>query len=195
MDEKRLVKTSKMLARILRHDPGRIGIELDEGGWVAVATLLAALARRGNPLSREQLDHVVATNNKQRFAYSEDGSRIRASQGHTIAVDLGLTAVEPPPVLFHGTGQQSVAAIMREGLRPMSRQDVHLSADVETAVKVGSRHGRPAVLRVDAAGLAATGHEFRRSANGVWLTDTVPPAFLSRHGLSRHGLAPVSSTG
>ncbi|TQF02937.1 RNA 2'-phosphotransferase [Kitasatospora acidiphila] len=181
MDEHRLVKTSKMLAKILRHDPDRIGIELDGGGWVSVDILLAALARKGNRLTREQLDHVVANNNKKRFAYSEDGTRIRASQGHTIEVDLGLEAVPPPAVLYHGTAEPSVAAIFREGLRPMRRQDVHLSADVETATRVGARHGRPVVLRVDAAGLAAAGHLFRRSANGVWLTDTVPPAFLSRH--------------
>ncbi|GAA1239250.1 RNA 2'-phosphotransferase [Kitasatospora nipponensis] len=181
MDEKRTVKTSKMLSRILRHDPGRIGVTLDEGGWVPVETLLTALTRCGNRLSRAELDHVVATNNKQRFAYSPDGLRIRANQGHTVEVDLGLAAAEPPAVLYHGTGHGSVAAIMHEGLRPMARQDVHLSADVETAVRVGARHGRPVVLAVDAAALAAAGHVFRVSANGVWLTDSVPPHHLTRH--------------
>ncbi|MDH6117416.1 RNA 2'-phosphotransferase [Kitasatospora sp. GAS204B] len=181
MDEKRLVKTSKRLSRILRHDPGAVGLTLDEGGWVPVDTLLAAFARSGNRLSRADLDLVVANNNKQRFAYSADGSRIRASQGHTVAVDLGLAATQPPPVLYHGTAERTLPVIFAEGLRPMSRQDVHLSADVETALKVGARHGRPVVLRVDAAGLAAAGHEFRISANGVWLTDTVPPDRLTRH--------------
>jgi putative RNA 2'-phosphotransferase len=180
LDEKRTVKTSKLLSRVLRHDPGAIGIALDEGGWVPVAELLAALARHGTRLTREQLDHVVATNNKQRFAVSADGLRIRASQGHSVAVDLGLAPVAPPAVLYHGTAERSTADIFREGLRPMGRQDVHLSADVETAVRVGSRHGRPVVLRVDAAGLAAAGQVFRRSDNGVWLTDAVPPAFLAR---------------
>jgi putative RNA 2'-phosphotransferase len=179
LDEIRLVKTSKMLSKILRHDPGRIGIELDEGGWVPVDTLLAALARKGTRLGRAELDHVVATNNKQRFAYSEDGRRIRASQGHTVEVDLGLPAVTPPAVLYHGTASRTVPLILAEGLRPMSRQDVHLSADRETAVRVGARHGRPVVLRVDAAALAAGGHAFRVSANGVWLTDAVPPGFLA----------------
>ncbi|GAA2152168.1 RNA 2'-phosphotransferase [Kitasatospora kazusensis] len=175
MDEKRTVKISKSLSRVLRHDPGRVGLTLDGAGWVAVDALLAALR-----LSRAELDHVVATNNKRRFAYSDDGLRIRASQGHTVAVDLGLAATEPPPVLFHGTAEQTVSAIFREGIRPMSRQDVHLSTDTETAVRVGSRHGRPAVLTVDAAAMAAAGHLFRVSANGVWLTDTVPPEYLHR---------------
>ncbi|GAA0697967.1 RNA 2'-phosphotransferase [Kitasatospora atroaurantiaca] len=179
MDEKRTVKTSKTLSRILRHDPGSAGITLDEAGWVRVDTLLAALARRGTRLSRAELDHVVETNNKRRFAYSEDGLSIRASQGHSVAVDLGLAATEPPPVLYHGTTGRALDAILQEGLRPMSRQDVHLSADTETAVRVGSRHGRPVVLVVDAAAMSAAGHVFRVSANGVWLTDTVAPEYLT----------------
>ncbi|MFI5534673.1 RNA 2'-phosphotransferase [Kitasatospora sp. NPDC051853] len=180
MDEKRTVRVSKTLSRVLRHDPASIGIALDEAGWVPVDTLLAALARKGTRITRDELDHVVANNNKKRFAYSEDGSAIRASQGHSVAVDLGLAAAEPPAVLYHGTTGTNLDAIFREGLRPMSRQDVHLSADTETAVRVGSRHGRPVVLTVDAAGLHAAGHEFRISANGVWLTDAVPPGYLGQ---------------
>ncbi|WP_225848540.1 RNA 2'-phosphotransferase [Streptomyces sp. HPF1205] len=180
MDEKRVVKVSKFLSLVLRHDPGRIGVTLDEGGWVDVDELIAACAARGRSFSRAELDHVVANNDKKRFALSGDGRRIRASQGHSIPVDLGLASVEPPAVLYHGTGAATVPVILREGLRPMSRQDVHLSADKETAIRVGARHGRPVVLEVDAAGLAATGHEFRLSANGVWLTDTVPPDRLRR---------------
>ncbi|MFJ1793797.1 RNA 2'-phosphotransferase [Kitasatospora griseola] len=180
MDEKHTVKTSKMLSRILRHDPGSVGVSLDAAGWVEVDTLLAALARHRRPLSRAQLDHVVATNNKRRFAYSEDGGSIRASQGHTVEVDLGLPATTPPDVLFHGTAERTLPYILAEGLRPMTRQDVHLSADTETAVRVGSRHGRPVVLEVDAAAMAAAGHEFRVSANGVWLTDAVPVPYLRR---------------
>ncbi len=176
MDEKRTVKISKSLSRVLRHDPGRVGLLMDEAGWVRVDQLLTALR-----LSRAELDHVVANNNKRRFAYSDDGLHIRASQGHTVAVDLGLAAAVPPPVLYHGTTGRSLDAIYREGLRPMSRQDVHLSADTETAVRVGSRHGRPVVLAVDAAAMAATGHVFRVSANGVWLTDSVAPGYLTLH--------------
>lgn len=180
MDEKRVVKVSKFLSLVLRHDPGRVGVTLDEGGWVDVDELIAACAARGRRFSRAELDHVVANNDKKRFALSGDGRRIRASQGHSIPVELGLAAVEPPAVLYHGTGAATVPVILREGLRPMSRQDVHLSADKETATRVGARHGRPVVLEVDAAGLAATGHEFRLSANGVWLTGTVPPDRLRR---------------
>ena len=180
MDEKRTVKTSKRLSRILRHDPASVGITLDEAGWVRVDVLLAALARRGGSLSRAELESVVETNNKRRFAFSDDGLSIRASQGHSVAVDLGLAAAVPPPVLYHGTATRSLDAILRDGLLPMSRQDVHLSADTETAARVGSRHGRPAVLTVDAAAMAAAGHEFRISANGVWLTDAVAPQYLSR---------------
>jgi putative RNA 2'-phosphotransferase len=178
MDEKRTVKASKFLSLVLRHRPERIGVTLDEGGWVDVDVLLAACAEHGRRLSRAELDHVVATNNKKRFGYSEDGRRIRANQGHTVEVDLGLAPAEPPAVLFHGTAAATVPLILRQGLLPMARRDVHLSADHETAVRVGSRHGRPVVLALDAAGLAATGHVFRVSANGVWLSGPVPPQWL-----------------
>lgn len=181
LDEKRTVKASKFLSLVLRHQPETIGITLDEAGWVDVDVLLAACAARGRGLSRAELDHVVATNNKARFAFSDDGRRIRASQGHSVTVELGLAAAVPPDVLFHGTASRTLPLILAEGLRPMSRQDVHLSADVETAVRVGSRHGRPVVLAVDARELAAEGHVFRVSANGVWLTDRVPPARLRQH--------------
>ncbi|MBM9510089.1 RNA 2'-phosphotransferase [Actinacidiphila acididurans] len=178
MDEKQVVKVSKFLSLVLRHNPGAVGVVLDEGGWVDVDELITACAARGRRFSRADLDHVVATNNKKRFAYSEDGRRIRASQGHSVTVDLGLPPATPPDVLFHGTAAASLPLILREGLRPMSRQDVHLSADMETAIRVGSRHGRPAVLEVDAAALVAAGHVFRVSANGMWLTDSVPPERL-----------------
>ncbi len=168
-------RLSRFLSLVLRHDPAAAGITLDEGGWVAVAELMAGCAAAGRPFSRAELDHVVAANDKQRFAFSADGLRIRASQGHSVAVDLGLADAEPPELLYHGTSTRTLPLVLREGLRPMSRQQVHLSADVATATRVGARHGRPAVLEVDAAGLAAAGHRFQVSANGVWLTDGVPP--------------------
>ena len=175
---KRLVKTSKFLSLVLRHDPARIGLTLDPAGWVDVSTLLTALAAHGRPLTRPELDHVVAENDKRRFAYDATGARIRASQGHTVQVDLGYTDSEPPVLLFHGTHPSALDAIWREGLRPMQRHAVHLSADAETATRVGARRGRPVVLTVDAARMAADGHRFRLSANGVWLTDLVPPQYL-----------------
>ena len=180
MDEKRLVRSSKMLSRILRHEPELVGITLDGSGWVRVEVLLDALAAKGRPLTRAELDHVVATNNKRRFGFSPDGLSIRANQGHTVAVRPRSTATVPPHVLYHGTADRHLASIFREGLRPMTRQDVHLSADTETATRVGARHGRPVVLTVNAAAMAAAGHEFRLSENGVWLTDAVPPQYLSR---------------
>jgi putative RNA 2'-phosphotransferase len=169
-----LVRTSKFLSKVLRHAPESVGLRLDEAGWADVDDLLAAAARAGVRLDRATLDRVVGENDKQRFALSADGTRIRASQGHSVRVELGLQPVEPPEVLFHGTAEGSVASIRREGLRPGRRTHVHLSADEATAVAVGRRHGRPVVLRVPAGQMHRAGHAFYRSDNGVWLTDAVP---------------------
>ena len=175
MDARRIVKVSKYLSRHLRHDPGRLGLELQPGGWVDVDELLAACAARRMAVSRVELEEVVARNDKARFAFDPAGTRIRASQGHSVPVDLGLEPVPPPERLFHGTSEGRVAAILREGLQPMGRHHVHLSPDAATARRVGARHGRPVVLEVAAGDLAAAGHVFLRSDNGVWLTDAVPP--------------------
>ncbi|MFI9250687.1 RNA 2'-phosphotransferase [Streptomyces sp. NPDC053069] len=175
-DERRTVKVSKYLSRHLRHQPEGIGLTLDPGGWVEIDTLIAAAAAHGFRFTREELDHVVATNDKQRFAI--EGTRIRASQGHSIDVDLGLPPATPPPYLYHGTVARNLDAIRATGLRPMSRHDVHLSADRETATRVGARRGRPVVLVIDAGAMHRDGHVFRVSANGVWLTRAVPPRYL-----------------
>lgn len=176
MDDRRAVKVSKYLSRHLRHQPERIGLTLDPAGWVEIDTLLAAAAAHGFPVSRAELDHVVAVNDKRRFAV--EGGRIRASQGHTVEVALGLPPATPPPYLYHGTVAGSLDAIRAEGLRPMNRHDVHLSADRETAALVGARRGRPVVLAVDAGAMHRDGHVFHVSANGVWLTEAVPPRYL-----------------
>jgi putative RNA 2'-phosphotransferase len=167
------VKLSKRLSYHLRHAPGEIGLELEPGGWVTVDALLAALR-----ITRAELDDVVAWNPKQRFSFDESGARIRANQGHSVAVDLQLAPAEPPPVLYHGTGEKNVETIRKEGLKKMSRHHVHLSADRETAEKVGARHGRPHVFTVDAAAMSADGSMFFRSENGVWLVEHVPPKYL-----------------
>ncbi|ANN19030.1 RNA 2'-phosphotransferase [Amycolatopsis orientalis] len=180
MEERQLIRVSKRLSRHLRHAPGDLGITLTPDGWVEVDTLLAALRRDGLNLTRAQLDEVVAGNDKQRFAFDESGLRIRASQGHSVDVDLALPAAIPPDVLYHGTVSRFLDAILREGLRPMKRHAVHLSADPATARTVGARRGVPVVLTVDARGMAEAGHEFQVSANGVWLTAAVPPGFLRR---------------
>jgi putative RNA 2'-phosphotransferase len=176
MDDRRTVQVSKYLSKHLRHQPDRIGLTLDEAGWVEIDTLIAAAAAHGFRFTRQELDHVVATNDKRRFAV--EGSRIRASQGHSIDVELGLPAADPPAYLYHGTVAAALDAIRAEGLRPMNRHDVHLSPDRETATRVGARRGRPVVLSVDAAAMHRDGHVFHVSANGVWLTKAVPPRYL-----------------
>jgi putative RNA 2'-phosphotransferase len=182
MDDARLVKVSKYLSKHLRHQPERLGLALAPGGWVAVEDLLASCARNRFPITRAELDEVVARNNKQRFSFDPSGTKIRANQGHSVEVDLQLAPAEPPEVLYHGTGHGAAEAIAQEGLRRMARHHVHLSADVATAIAVGARHGRPVVFAVDAAAMRRAGFTFYRSDNGVWLVDRVPPEYLSRGG-------------
>jgi putative RNA 2'-phosphotransferase len=179
-DRSDVVRLSKRLSRVLRHAPGSVGLTLDAAGWVDVEDLLTALARHGRPVTRAELDDVVARNDKARFAFDASGSRIRASQGHSVPVDLGYEVAEPPAELFHGTVERFLPDIRAEGLRPGTRHAVHLSPDVGTARRVGARRGRPVVLRVDAAAMVRDGARFTRSANGVWLVDAVPPRYLSR---------------
>jgi putative RNA 2'-phosphotransferase len=174
-----IVRLSKRLSHVLRHRPDSVGIALDPAGWGDVDELLTALAAHGVRLTRAQLDAVVVGNDKRRFAFDATGTRIRASQGHSVAVDLGYEAAVPPAELFHGTVERLLPAILAEGLRPGRRHAVHLSSDVATARTVGARRGRPVVLRVDAAGLSADGARFTRSANGVWLVGAVPPGHLT----------------
>ena len=171
---------SKTLSYWLRHRPDVAGIPLDSAGWTQIGAVLEALERKGLRCDLERLHAIVAGSDKQRFEISPDGQSIRARQGHSIEVELGWPAVEPPQFLYHGTVERFLAAIMAEGLKSMNRHHVHLSPDVETAMKVGARRGRPLVLRVDAAALAATGQSFYLTANGVWLTESVPPSFLER---------------
>lgn len=180
MNEKQLVSTSKYLSLVLRHRPQMLGLTLASGGWVGVDALLSASAEHGRPLTRAALDEVVARNDKQRFSFDETGTRIRANQGHSVAVDLQLEPREPPATLYHGTGTKAATAIEREGLRKMRRHHVHLSADVATAFKVGARHGQPVVFAVDAVAMRRDDIPFYQSANGVWLVDAVPPRFLTR---------------
>ncbi len=173
------VRLSRHIALVLRHRPESAGLTLDPNGWVPVADLLAALG-----VTRAELDHVVANNDKSRFAIAAgpDGmDRIRASQGHSarVGVELGLDPAPPPAILFHGTPAANAGLIERDGLRPGRRTHVHLSADVPTAVRVGGRRSADVlVLRVDAAAMGAAGHVFHRSDNGVWLTAAVPPSYL-----------------
>ncbi|MEZ4711381.1 MAG: RNA 2'-phosphotransferase [Caldilineaceae bacterium] len=178
MDAK-IIKISKFLSYVLRHNPDAIGLKLDSAGWAAVDELLTCAAHDGQQITLELLNEVVATNDKKRFALSVDGKYIRASQGHSIRVDLELEPVEPPEQLFHGTATRFLASIQQSGLQPRNRHHVHLSSDHETAIKVGQRHGKPVILEVDARRMVADGHLFYRSENGVWLTEKVPPAYFT----------------
>ena len=172
------VKTSKFLSLILRHEPQKVGLQLDANGWIAVDELLAALRQHNRPLTRAQLEDIVVTNNKQRFSFSDDGLRIRANQGHSVEIELGYEDAVPPAVLYHGTATRFLASIRAQGLVKGARHHVHLSADEATAQNVGARHGKPVVLTVDATAMQAAGFAFYLSANGVWLTEHVPVAYL-----------------
>ncbi len=175
------VAVSKRISYLLRHGAVRERVPIDEHGWVLVADLLAWLNRGGIPrVAEADIARVVAGNDKQRFELA--GCKIRAVQGHSIAVDPGLQLAAPPPVLYHGTATRFVQSILADGLLKMGRQHVHLSSTADQALTVGNRHGRPAVFRVDAAAMAHDGFTFYLSKNDVWLVDGVPTAYLSGPG-------------
>lgn len=155
-------------------------MRLDGAGWAAVDEILLALARAGFPVSLGDLRRIVAESDKNRFELTADASRIRARQGHSVTIDLEWPIADPPEFLYHGTVEDSVGAVMAEGLRPMKRLHVHLSPDFDTAHAVGARRGTPVILRIAAARMAADGHVFRISENGIWLTDHVPPGYIER---------------
>ena len=193
MNEKETIRTSKFLSLILRHEPERVGLKLDQAGWTSVSELLDAVNRHGIPLTVEGLKHVVATNDKKRFAFSEDGLRIRASQGHSVDVDLQYEPQTPPEFLYHGTPERFIASIRRTGLDKGERHHVHLSPDPDTARKVGQRRGRPFVLTIRSGDMHRAGHKFYLSANGVWLVVHVPPQFIDfqMRILTKHSVNPV----
>lgn len=174
-------KISKFLSLVLRHRPEAIGISLDKHGWTEVSPLLNQMKTRFPHINRAALDRVVRENNKQRFAFSENGLKIRANQGHSKPIDLQLEPQTPPPTLYHGTARKNLGSIYKQGIQPGNRHHVHLSDHVQLAQKVGSRHGLPVVLAVSASKMEADGFAFFLSENGVWLTDAVPPQYLSEH--------------
>ncbi len=175
-----LTASGKFLALVLRHQPQKIGITLDEHGWANVDLLLAGMRRRDPAFTRDLLEEIVRTDNKQRYSFNEDHTMIRANQGHSVQVDVELEECAPPKVLYHGTVEKFVPSILANGLIPKTRLYVHLSADYETAVSVGSRRGKPVVFRVDTEAMAQAGIPFWLSSNGVWLTKYVSPAYLTR---------------
>lgn len=172
------VKKSKFLSLVLRHDPERVSLTLDAAGWVAVDVLLAAVNRHGLALKNEELLEIVRACEKQRFALSEDGQRIRANQGHSVEVDLQYPPQMPPAILYHGTATRFLQAIRSSGLRKMGRHDVHLSAETKVTLQVGGRHGEPVLLTIRSGEMHQAGFVFCRSANGVWLVDHVPAQYI-----------------
>ncbi len=176
----RYVRISKYLSKHLRHQPERLGLELLPGGWVEVETLLAAASKNGFEISLFELQQVVATNDKQRFAFNDSGDLIRANQGHSIDVDLQLLVQNPPDLLYHGTHSQAVTAILATGLQKMSRHHVHLTTDLTMALKVGGRRGKGEIFAVDALSMVTNGYNFYCTDNDVWLVDAVPPQYLAR---------------
>ena len=179
MEIKTIKKLSKFLSLVLRHRPEVIDLQLDAQGWADTQELIAQCQAHGKSLNLEILQQVVSQNDKKRFAFNEDGSKIRASQGHSIHIDLGYTPMQPPATLFHGTATHFLSSIMAQGLIKGKRHHVHLSANQETALQVGQRHGKPVILEVAAQAMQQAGHVFYLSENGVWLTEAVPSAFLT----------------
>ena len=182
MDAKSRKNVSKSLSYVLRHRPDTVGLELGSGGWVSVDELLAAFERTDNALSRELLLTIVAESDKQRFELSSDGSRIRARQGHSVEVDLGYQPATPPDVLYHGTADKNLESIFCMGLVKGARHHVHMSTNRETMLRVAMRHGKPVLLIIDAKQMFADGHEFFVTGNHVWLTEHVPPEYLTTDG-------------
>lgn len=180
MDTKRLNETSKFLSYVLRHEPQAIGLQLDSEGWADIESLIAGAAEDGRRLNMDLIQAVVSSSDKKRFSLSDDGLRIRAVQGHsTDTVSLQHVEKEPPELLYHGTATRFLESIKEKGLIPGSRHHVHLSQDMQTAIAVGQRYGKPVVLKVDALRMHQQGFKFFQAENGVWLTDHVPASLIS----------------
>jgi putative RNA 2'-phosphotransferase len=178
LSEKETTHISKLLSLVLRHNPSQLGISLDDEGWTDVGILLSKIQKKGIEIDLDILSYIVETNNKKRFAFNEDLTKIRASQGHSVEVNLQYESVVPPEILFHGTATRFIESIKETGLEKQSRLHVHLSSNEETALKVGQRHGKPVILQVKALEMSKKGFVFHLSENNVWLTDNVPKEFI-----------------
>lgn len=175
-----LTRTSKYVSLLLRHKPEKAGIHLDQHGWAEVDELIKGVSKT-HMFNMEILEEIVRTDNKQRYSFNEDKTKIRANQGHSIPVDVELKEAKPPKQLWHGTGEKYVSAIDEQGLLHKNRLYVHLSTNEETAIKVGKRHGKPVLYTVNAEGMYQDGYKFFLSKNGVWLTDHVPVKYLDKY--------------
>ena len=177
--KKQHIKISKFLSLILRHKPDVIGLELDKNGWASIDDIICRSTANGMNLERQVIQDVVSTNDKKRFSISSDGNMIRANQGHSINVDLDLSPIKPPSILYHGTATRFLESIFNKGLYPTDRNHVHLSSDYETAIDVGKRHGKPVILKVESGSMYSDNHVFYMSKNGVWLIKHVPTKYLN----------------
>jgi len=177
-EKKQLETVSKFLSFVLRHHPEKIALTLDGEGWASVDELVALANAGGHDLDRKTIEAVVAGSDKQRFAFSDNGKRIRANQGHSVDISLGLSATVPPDILYHGTASRFLNSIRSAGLHAGQRQHVHLSREAQTAAQVGARHGSPVVLAIDTKAMNVDGYHFFLSKNGVWLTAAVPPQYI-----------------
>ncbi|CAA7196503.1 RNA 2'-phosphotransferase [Chryseobacterium potabilaquae] len=180
MNEQEKKKLSKFLSLILRHQPELINLTLDENGWAYVEDLKLKSSHNKMYFTLEELDEVVETNNKKRFIFNEDKTKIRANQGHSIDIDLGLKPQKPPEFLYHGTALHNIDSILEKGIERRNRQHVHLSPDKETATKMGMRHGKPIILTIRTGKMFEDGVLFYLSENGVWLTDYVNVQYISK---------------
>lgn len=179
MSPSQTTSASKFLSLVLRHEPSAAHVTLDSAGWVELEALLDGCAKAGRALTRDELEHVVITNAKKRFEFSADGTCIRASQGHSVEVELEYAPQEPPELLYHGTATRFLDSIREKGLLKMERHHVHLAAETKVTLEVGARHGKPVLLTILACQMHREGHVFYRSTNGVWLVEHVPPQFIT----------------
>lgn len=180
MTNKEDMKISKFLSLILRHKPEEIGLTLDQYGYINTPDLIRGLNEKGYNITISDIERIVAEDNKQRYSFNDDKTRIKANQGHSISVNLELQAIKPPKILYHGTATRFSESISKEGIKKQNRQYVHLSSDIETACKVGKRHGELIIFKVNSARMYEDGFEFYLSENKVWLTDYVPIKYLSK---------------
>jgi putative RNA 2'-phosphotransferase len=180
MDSKSNKRLSKFLSLVLRHTPEKIGLELDSAGWASVDALLSKMNAKGEQINLKSLQYIVETNNKKRFAFNSNKTKIRANQGHSIEVEHGFESVIPPEILYHGTGEKSVTSILKNGIDKRNRHHVHLSADTNTAKNVGQRHGKPIILEICTQKMKENGHEFYLTENDVWLTEYVPIEYIRK---------------
>jgi len=178
MDKKKEVSLSKFLSLLLRHNPGAIGLELDYNGWANVDELISKSTTKGKHLGLDELKYIVKNCEKQRYTFNEDYTKIRANQGHSINIDLELKPQKPPEILFHGTADRNIKSILKNGIQKRNRQHVHLSVDIETATKVGIRHGKEVILKINSGKMHTEGFPFYLSKNNVWLTDFIDPKYI-----------------